>query len=119
MKLAFFVIVCIVGFTASTSQAGPRESKKHFYLRADAGLSITQDAQGSLVDSAPETDTIDFGFDEGFFGQAGIGYRWNRVIRTDLTFSLRSPLNASGIYHDFNGLSGEGWETETTSLQCL
>lgn len=72
---------------------------KGWYLRGDIGYANQQvdSLDNALYDTYTDVWTITKDFDGAPFLAAGLGYRWNRWFRTDVTGEYRSRSDFTGL----------------------
>jgi opacity protein-like surface antigen len=78
-----------------------------WYLRGDIGFSNQEVDQldNELYDTVESLDAVHRDFTGAPFVAGGIGYRWNKWFRTDITgeYRSKSEFNGADIYTAFNG----------------
>lgn len=107
----FFKCLSLTGFAVVLSTAGyaadlPTPVIEHipeaprvggFYLRGDIGYKIYGDPSGSFSD--PVIGDLRFereSLDDAWMIGVGVGYKFNRWFRTDLTVDYETPAQAKG-----------------------
>ncbi len=78
-----------------------------FYLRADVGYGFTTDPDGTTSAGAMTSESVDAAPLIG----AGIGYRFNKNLRADVTFDFRSDADVSATTAGGTAVTSEvnGW----------
>jgi opacity protein-like surface antigen len=105
-KLSKMALVACAGAATAVSTASaadmpqpiPQVVVRGWYLRGDIGYSNQRvdNLDNALYDSYDSVDNISKDFDGAPFFSAGIGYRWNRWFRTDVTGEYRSKSDFDG-----------------------
>lgn len=78
-----------------------------WYLRGDIGYSNQRvdELDNALYDTVESLDNLHKEFTGAPFGGIGVGYRWNRWFRTDVTgeYRSKSEFNGADIYTAYDG----------------
>ncbi|MEO1067438.1 MAG: outer membrane beta-barrel protein [Pseudomonadota bacterium] len=93
-----------------------KKSDSGFYLRGDIGYTVwgnpelTDDVTGAI------REQFDEDLDNALFAGVGVGFRYNKFLRTDLTFDVRKGAEFDGRAPC--GLCGVGFTGEETNLSA-
>ena len=90
---------------AETKMAKPAGAG--FYIRGDVGYGFTSDPDGTTSAGAMTSESVD----NAFLAGAGIGYRFDKHLRADLTFDYRSDADVVATTSGGTSVTSEvgGW----------
>ncbi|WP_305986893.1 outer membrane protein [Roseibium sp. MMSF_3544] len=126
----FFKRLSLTGFAVALSTAGyaadlPAPVIEHvpevpvvggLYLRGDIGYKFYNDPSGNFND--PVIGDLRFereSMDNAWMIGVGVGYKWNKYLRTDLTVDYETPATIKG-YAECVGCTGGGFSEEYTDV---
>ncbi len=89
-------LVAAAIISASALSAHAESPKTGMYVRADAGITMPRDDSTQVLSTAGTAVAGKAKFDDAAVVGAGLGYRWNDYLRSDVTLSYR---NMDAVVH--------------------